>query len=1680
MKGFNYQSKLIAFRFLSVAILFLILSPSIAAQLVAGSDTITKINGQWQYYDFTSQTTFTIADTATYTPDFRGSSNEGVNFGQEFSPLIPDRRLLLLGVGNIDTLTSVPEWTDAAPWIDTSWDFTHGTQGQPISPGQLWVVYTSEGLYAVMQIDELPGGNFGDSFTFKYKYMSEGGTTLEESNLNQGSGDQISGNTTLNSGNGFDLSGETNGELEDAGNYLPDFVFVNNEGVNFGNEGSTSLSTTGRRFLLLGEGNLDTLTTIPERVDAAPWVSVSYDFSDGTGGQPISAGQLWGVYTREGNYAAIEITALPGGNFGQSFDFKYKYQPNGSNSFDADTSITVESYSIAIQSGNNQTITINQSVAENLVVLVTDSEGNPASGQSVNFNFSSIPDGATGQGGLTSPVLSDENGFASTGANVGNVAGIYTVEASLDADSETKVAFTITAEEPTGPQPATLVIAGGNNQSVVLGDTIANPFEIVVIDDIGEPMNGITVTFEESEIPAGAISGSFFTIDGIAVNQSATFNNRAYMNYTPGDIEGTYSIKAFLADYPAVDSVVFTVNGELVSTPQNFQANAGIESVELSWDLVNGAVAYRIYRTLNDDNPASASLLATVTEPSYVDDSVSGDQTYFYWLYSVDVFDNQSATAAGPLSATPSSNQAGEIISGSATSTFGTGFDFSLQQTGDNEDEGDYQLDFAFVSNEGVNFGNEGSSSLSETGRRFYLLGEGSLESVTEVPIRQDENPWVTVSYDFSDGTGGQPISVGELWAVYTREGDYAVMEITGLPEGGFGDSFTFDYLYQSGGSNVFGDVEPVVPDTMIIAAGNNQVGTINTTLEEALMVQVLDENELPADGLTINFAVISVPENSEGASVSESSVITNSEGNARVLFTLGDTAGEYIVEASAENLNSVQFTIIGEEVAPPNPVTLLKVRDGFVDNSLIPEWNQSTAEDFLYYKVYMAEADGELQFIDSTRVGTQFSQDTAKAIFDLTEFVEYTFAVSVVNSALLESELSNQLSATPYPTPGEIQNFTATAGDGAVQLDWSPSDTSYFGFYELTVNTRDGELVMQDSIFNANDTSYVVSNLENDNTYLFLLSGVNEFGKAGFAAFASAIPTDSYVEESITLPNLIDGTSSWADVDGDGDMDLLMTGRLNAESNPETYLFLNDGTGTFTDSNEEFIGVINSTVFWQDIDQNGYVDVLISGETADGSVITKVYFNNEGSFTDAELVLPAYADGMISPADFDNDGDTDLLVAGDTGEGYVTALLENNGNQTFELFPFEFIGYSKAAAAWGDYNADGFLDFIITGELEDGTFSTTVYQSIDANSFFVKEGTFQGVNSGAVSFADLDVDGDLDILISGYTDAGKSQHFTGIYHYNGLDFELFFSIKNPPSKSVESASARSTLQLGDFDNDGDQDVLINSNMAVSILKNKRSSFDEISLDVSGSSVTWADFDGDGDLDIIASGSGGAKVLTNTTAIVNTPPTVPTNAMASIMMDSVKFSWNPSADAQTPANILTYNLRVGSSPGSSDVVSANANLQTGKLLSQVSGNVGRTTSFTITGLANGTYYWQVQAVDNGFAGSMFTTEQSFTVDNSPVSSEIIDETPLAFELKQNYPNPFNPSTNIEFSVPNSGLVVLEIYDINGRKIQELVNETLSAGSYTATFDASSLASGLYLYRLRTAANVLTRKMTLIK
>ena len=93
---------------------------------------------------------------------------------------------------------------------------------------------------------------------------------------------------------------------------------------------------------------------------------------------------------------------------------------------------------------------------------------------------------------------------------------------------------------------------------------------------------------------------------------------------------------------------------------------------------------------------------------------------------------------------------------------------------------------------------------------------------------------------------------------------------------------------------------------------------------------------------------------------------------------------------------------------------------------------------------------------------------------------------------------------------------------------------------------------------------------------------------------------------------------------------------------------------------------------------------------------------------------------------------------------------------------------------------------------------------------------------------------------------------------------------------------------------------------------------------------------------------------------------------------------------------------------------------------------------------------------------------------------VVDNLPSIFELKQNYPNPFNPSTTIEFDLPKTSEVTLKIFNILGEEVAMLVSDRLSTGSYSYEWDASNLASGVYLYRLQAGEYVETRKMVLMR
>jgi hypothetical protein len=156
----------------------------------------------------------------------------------------------------------------------------------------------------------------------------------------------------------------------------------------------------------------------------------------------------------------------------------------------------------------------------------------------------------------------------------------------------------------------------------------------------------------------------------------------------------------------------------------------------------------------------------------------------------------------------------------------------------------------------------------------------------------------------------------------------------------------------------------------------------------------------------------------------------------------------------------------------------------------------------------------------------------------------------------------------------------------------------------------------------------------------------------------------------------------------------------------------------------------------------------------------------------------------------------------------------------------------------------------------------------------------------------------------------------------------------------------------------------------------------------------------------------------------------------------------------------------------------------------ISSNFGSTWTEKSEGLpqSNDTINCLLDANNYIFAGtssnSVYRRPKSEVIGIQSISTEI----PESFSLSQNYPNPFNPVTKIKFSIPNStpltplqrGTVSLKVYDINGKEVAVLVNESLQPGIYEVTFDGSGLTSGVYFYKLQAGEFSVTKRMVMIK
>ena len=483
-------------------------------------------------------------------------------------------------------------------------------------------------------------------------------------------------------------------------------------------------------------------------------------------------------------------------------------------------------------------------------------------------------------------------------------------------------------------------------------------------------------------------------------------------------------------------------------------------------------------------------------------------------------------------------------------------------------------------------------------------------------------------------------------------------------------------------------------------------------------------------------------------------------------------------------------------------------------------------------------------------------------------------------------------------------------------------------------------------------------------------------------------VSLQTFVDINADLMNLGAGSAAWADYDNDGDLDILVTGLDGSVRYSKIY---RNDDNRFVDIKTRLEPVSHgSSAVWGDYDNDNDLDILLAGRTgedlSENLRTTKLYRNDGGRFVDTKTDLFPLSGSSAAWGDYDNDGDLDVLVTGwdGTSRGVSTkskthAKLYRNDHGRFVAIATGLSGVTVGTSAWGDYDNDGDLDIVIAG-WDGEAYTATVYQNFDGR-FLDIDARLTGVQGGTVAWGDYDNDGDVDILLTG---RDGDRGYAKVYRNDGGRFVDI----NARLTGVDQSGAA----WGDYDNDGDLDILVTGREGRStphsrVYRNDRGSFVDIGAELMGvhnqGGVAWGDYDNDGDLDILLTGmndrSFHSKVYRNESGTVNTAPTIPVNLSSSMRGGEATLSWNPSTDAQTAQNSLTYNLWVGTTPDGVEIVSPAANLESGHRTIPGLGNVSHHTTWTIKNLPPGTYYWSVQAIDNGFVGSAFAPAGTFII-----------------------------------------------------------------------------------------------------
>jgi hypothetical protein len=425
-----------------------------------------------------------------------------------------------------------------------------------------------------------------------------------------------------------------------------------------------------------------------------------------------------------------------------------------------------------------------------------------------------------------------------------------------------------------------------------------------------------------------------------------------------------------------------------------------------------------------------------------------------------------------------------------------------------------------------------------------------------------------------------------------------------------------------------------------------------------------------------------------------------------------------------------------------------------------------------------------------------------------------------------------------------------------------------------------------------------------------------------------------------------------------------------------------------------------------------------------------------------------------VFAVDVDGDGDMDVL-SGSSYPGRI-AWYENDGNEEFTShIIWSYYGYGGSATSVyaADVDGDGDMDVLSTSI---HAWEVAWYEN-DGNENFTQHTILIEREPRSILAVDVDNDQDIDVLF-----AALDKHY---------GYERIGWCKNDGNQNftvhtiTTNTDGSDSIYAIDLDGDGDMDVLSASWIDDKIAWYENDGDENFTLryittNSGGTGSVFAiDVDGDEDMDVL---SGGTKIA---------------------WYENYRNEYFINHTITNGSGSPVFAIDVD---GDTDIDVLSASWGDDKIAWYENDGDEIFTPYIITSNADGANFVYAVDVDgDGDIDVLSASENDSKIvwyENLGVVGvdEISGALPTEFDLTQNYPNPFNPSTKIEYQIPEISFVTLKVYDVLGSEVVTLVNEEIPIGRHEVEFNATSLPSGIYFYRLQADSFVETKKMVLMK